>query len=280
MKETKDKMRSFNRFLTAIMSDNLSKFKEYIYQCDPKDLKYVNDKNENLLFYATHYAKKHRVEMITELLKNDININQRNKNNQTVLLKVAQEDYIDFKLAKVLLDNGANINAKNKDADNFVLYIFSNPINYRRHRDELLWLIDPKYNLDVKALNNQNKSIIHYILSLASDEKFNLKVIEEIIKHHDINFLPSKAQPIILSLMTKSPTFELFELFEKTSLLNKDNVEYFLSHVEKNKAFHHIKDYPVYKELEKKLISYEKDKIESSLLVQDIPQEKTKKLKL
>jgi ankyrin repeat protein len=283
MKETKDKMRNFNRLLTAIMGDNLSRFKEYIHQCDPKDLQYTNDKGENLLFYAMHYSKSsNRITMLKELFKYDININQRNKNNQTILLKSAQESYVDFSLVKLLLDNGANINAKNKDAENFVLYVFSKPLNLRRHKDELLWLVEPQYNLDMKATNNKEKSLIHFILDCRTDETFVFNILEKIKNNHSINFIPSKAEPIIKTIITQH-SFKVLELFQTTELWNQDNLEYFVNYVQKNNYLHDIKRLPSYQIIEKQLISFEKDKLDATLVNSSLTEkneDKPKKLKL
>lgn len=248
MKDAKDRIRNFNRLTMAIKEGNVDRFNHYIHDCALEDFKYINEKGENLLFYTLPHPFDVKNKMVPELLKKGMNINQRDKKNNTLLLKLAQTEPIDFDSIKLLLENGANINAKNKEAENIVLSIFCKYNNCRRHSEKLLIFLNPTYELDVKATNKQGETLLDYLFQ--NQPKNLMTILKEIVENHRVNFLPEKSATIF-EYIIKSKSSDLFQLFKNTDMWSQSNIEYFFKTTNTNKMAH----YEGFKELEKEKLS-------------------------
>ena len=272
MKDTKEKMRNFNRFMSAMREGNLPKFNQYLNLCDMEDFKHVNDKGETLLFYPLNHSEDTALGVLKGLLTKNINVNARSTKNATVLLKAAQSKTPSFKIIELLLKHGANINAKTADGKNVALQIYSPSNRFRHYKAHLDMFLNPQYELNVCTTDKENNSLISVILNntpphLAVANQENKKdetylLLEKIIQEHNIRFLPNHAQKLIHSIAARSRV-DLFELFKKTSVWTEDNVRAVIAQWEDDTSHNMFKRHKMLSVLKEELVIFEKNRLET-----------------
>lgn len=129
-------------------------------------------------------------EIITRLVQAGADINEKDSDGKTSLMRAVANIPVDLPLVSFLLENGADIQAKDNDGNNVLFWAISmNPDN----RELINLLLDKGVNVNVK--NNQNQ----FVLSLAKDkseiigtelyQKMRTKASSETIEALDKPFL-------------------------------------------------------------------------------------------
>jgi ankyrin repeat protein/WD40 repeat protein len=139
---------------------------QVVLQKPPKPSPYTGDLNADLLIAAYEGD----VEKIRSLLNQGAKVNARNKDGDTVLMEASLSGR-DLQIVKLLLEKGADVNAKSEDGDTALIYAASN-----KQTEILQTLLDKG-----AAINHQNHAGYSALImaSVSPYRMANFKVLVE-----------------------------------------------------------------------------------------------------
>lgn len=110
------------------------------------------DASENTLLF-----KKHQAPIVEWLIGHGLNVNHRNKGNETPLLKAIQNNQLE--VTRILLDNGADINFKNKEGNSLFHIALVDVVSY-----ELFDLLCEYDQPNLEEFNSTGSSLLFNFL--------------------------------------------------------------------------------------------------------------------
>ncbi len=176
------------------------------------DINLINEQKETVLFDA---VRKLDVEACKFLIKEKVPLDAVNIDGDTVLWLLIYKGIVGLDIILLILNNGANINIKNKD-NQTIIEVLSDLILYTHGNIEI--------NKDLEEKVNENGQYIVLLKEILLNSSFNA------------NHLSSKNEPIFFKSLLNGNR-ALFDLFYKYGIdleaTNKEGSTIFLSYVTK-----------------------------------------------
>jgi ankyrin repeat protein len=161
--------RSLLRRIRSVF-DDLDMYKKVLNVLNP-NLDNYSCKETELINVAQSVSTKHKKEILKLLIEKGVKINK--VDNYSFRLPALQHylttaNKIDDEIIKLFLDHGADINAVNKNGDNYLMCIISPDYygyyyyDYEAIQNNANYLIN-KYGLNIKVRNKKGQSLIEII---------------------------------------------------------------------------------------------------------------------
>ena len=205
----------------AVAHNNIEEIQRFLNE--GVDVNSVNDSGDSLLLYAL--IGDVRLETIKILLDNGADVNFKDKIDYTPLIyAITEADEIDverLEIIRLLIERGADVNARDKDGDTVLLLaVYDNKI------DAVKLLLEK--GADVYIGNERGKTVL-----MIATEKGYLDIIKLLLeKGADVNIRPRnylKALDLAILYSDKHNTFEIIKLLlDKTpnAFIKQENYKY------------------------------------------------------
>ena len=193
-----------------------------------------NNKQENILFQAIKDEDKRLINLFLSL--KDIDVNQKNKYHETVLVESCFKGFEYIDVIKALIKYEADVNTKDKNGVSIIEKLIDLILHYKN-----------------------NKDIDLHLITKSSSEKNYFELLKYLLRNTNINLnsYNSKSKPIFFDVITNY-NFELFSFLKANGIdINQKDLEQnnVLSYLMKNADTSNIQNQKLYLKTMQSLIN-------------------------